>query len=242
MGSGAPQAGLVPATTVPVMVVKPPSGQVTWFRHRLVHGLPPSGPASGPSPQTPGTPPPPQMAGLTQLPQPPAMTPPHPSPAAPQVSPSWAQVLGTQTAGAPHWLKTPPPPQVWGEGQPPVGSQLRRAPQPSPAGPQPMPSWAQVLGTQLAAPPHWLAMPPPPQVWGEGQPPGGSQLRMAPQPSPVGPQAMPSWAQVLGVHAGAPHCPSIPPPPQVWPPGQPPGGLQSRVAPQPSPAGPQAMP
>ena len=58
------------------------------------------------------------------------------------------------------------------------------SPQPSPAGPHWMPSWAQVLGVQVGAP-HTLGVPPPPQVWPEGQMP---QASVPPQPSPAGPQ------------------------------------------------------
>ena len=52
-----------------------------------------------------------------------------------------------------------------------------------------------------------------------------------PHPSPVGPQVMPSCAQVFFTHDPEPHTPGTPPPPQVLPVGQVP---QRSVPPQPS--------
>ena len=54
--------------------------------------------------------------------------------------------------------------------------QLRVPPQPSATEPQFLPSAAQLVGVQ----PQTLAVPPPPQVWGEVHVP---QLRVPPQPS-----------------------------------------------------------
>src|SRR5438132_689446 len=65
------------------------------------------------------------------------------------------QVVGVQ----PHWLGTPPPPQVSGAVQVP---QLRVPPQPSDTEPQLSPAGHVVAGVQ----PHWLGTPPPPQVCG----------------------------------------------------------------------------
>jgi len=58
-----------------------------------------------------------------------------------------AQVSGTHEPASmtPHWLGTPPPPQVAGGVQPP---HMMTLPQPSPAGPQPMFCWLQVSGMQ----------------------------------------------------------------------------------------------
>jgi hypothetical protein len=41
-----------------------------------------------------------------------------------------------------------------------------------------------------------------------------------PQPSPAGPQEIPTSAQVFGVHCGPPQTLGTPPPPQVWLAGQ----------------------
>lgn len=51
-----------------------------------------------------------------------------------------AQLMGMQVpvSAMPHWLGTPPPPHVSGDGQLP---HMMTLPQPSPAGPQPM-FWA----------------------------------------------------------------------------------------------------
>src|SRR3984957_13082625 len=83
-------------------------------------------------------------------------------------------------------------------------------------------------------------MPPPPQVCGGVHVP---QLGISlPQPSPAGPQEMFCCTQVRDTQvppSGAPHCPGLPPPPQVC------GGVhvpQLGISlPQPSPAGPQEM-
>jgi hypothetical protein len=63
-----------------------------------------------PDPHIPGRPPPPQLCPSGQLPQ--SSCPPQPSPAGPQLTPSAAQVRGTQPEVPPHWLSRPPPPQV----------------------------------------------------------------------------------------------------------------------------------
>src|SRR5206468_2232718 len=127
--------------------------------------------------------------------------------------------------------------------------QLSEPPQPSPAGPQPMPTWAQVLGTQPAppsgsvpvpVPPQTLDWPPPPQLCGVVQVP---QLSNPPQPSATGPQLAPpsiASAQLFGTQpATPPHTLGVPPPPQVSGAKQVP---QSIELPQPSPAGPQLKP
>src|SRR5262249_2127156 len=74
----------------------------------------------------------------------------------------------------------------------------RSPPQPSPAGPHWMPSWAQVFGVHIGMP-HTLGTPPPPQVWPIGQLP---HWMMLPQPSFAGPQVMFCWAQVFAPHGG----------------------------------------
>ena len=83
----------------------------------------------------------------------------------------------------------PPPPHVKIPGQ--VSPHWITPPQPSPAGPQLKPCFAQVVGLQLGAPstprpllpPHTLK-PPPPQYCGFGQAPeGGLQSSRLPQPS-----------------------------------------------------------
>src|SRR4051812_38682339 len=61
------------------------------------------------------------------------------------------------------------------------------------------PTW-QATGVHAGAP-HWLGMPPPPQVCPFGQFP---QSREPPQPSPAGPQPMPWSIQVCFTHAGGP--------------------------------------
>src|SRR5262249_44979778 len=73
-------------------------------------------------------------------------------------------------------------------------------PQPSLIEPQFLPWAAQVVGVQAGAP-QTLAVPPPPQVWGEVQEP---QLRVPPQPSLIEPQFLP-WAEhVVGVQVEPP--------------------------------------
>src|SRR6185295_1976570 len=115
-----------------------------------------------------------------------------------------------QEGFVPHTLGVPLPPHVAGQLQLP---QLRSPPQPSDTGPQFLPSWAQVFGTQAAGP-HAPAMPPPPQVCGEVQLP---QLSRPPQELLAGPQLTPRLAHVAGVHGegGAPQAPGVPPPPHV---------------------------
>lgn len=107
----------------------------------------------------------------------------------------------------PHWPATPPPPQVSGATQVP---HCKRLPQPSPAGPQPIFSAAQLEATH--GEPHTPGVPPPPQVSFVGHVPHSSS---PPQPSPAGPQLNPRAMQVVGVQAELPHTPGIPPPPQV---------------------------
>jgi hypothetical protein len=93
------------------------------------------------SPQTPGWLPP-QIWGALQVPH--SMSPPQPSPAGPQLNPSWAQLIGVQLPDEPQTFGLPPP-QIWGALQVPHSMS---PPQPSPTGPQLYPSWGQVLGTQ----------------------------------------------------------------------------------------------
>ena len=86
--------------------------------------------------------------------------------------------------GPAHVFATPPPPQVWPEGQVP---QLGVSPpQPSPTTPQVAPAWRQVRGVHdpLPLPPHVNSAPPPPQVAGGVHVPQSITL---PQPSPTGP-------------------------------------------------------
>jgi hypothetical protein len=51
-------------------------------------------------------------------------------------------------------------------------------------------------------PPHWLAIPPPPHVWGAVHTP---HWMIPPQPSATGPQFAPAWTHVRGVQFGEPH-------------------------------------
>jgi hypothetical protein len=78
--------------------------------------------------------------------------------------------------------------------------QFNSPPQPSAAGPQLIPSCAQVCGTHAppggTAVPQTLGVPAPPHVWGAVHVP---QLRTPPQPLPTGPQFLPCPAQVSGV-------------------------------------------
>jgi hypothetical protein len=110
----------------------------------------------GGTPHTLGVPPPPQVAGGVQEPQ--DRRPPQPSAAGPQSMPSCLHVFGMHIIAMstplpldPHWLGTPPPPQVSGAWHVPQSIML---PQPSPAGPQLKPSCAHVWGTQPEFPPH----------------------------------------------------------------------------------------
>lgn len=125
----------------------------------------------------------------------------------------------------------PPPPHVDGGVQVPQSS---TPPQPSAAGPQLKPSFAQVVGVHVGAP-QTPGVPPPPQVAGELQLP---QSMRPPQPSPAGPHFSPRSVHVLGVQGvvvGAPHLPETPPPPHVA------GAVQSPQyvePPQPSPTQP----
>jgi hypothetical protein len=66
-------------------------------------------------------------------------------------------------------------------------------PQPSIAVPQTSPDGQVVAGLQ----PHWLAVPPPPHVWGELQFP--PQVRVPPQPSDMVPQLAPDGHAVRAV-------------------------------------------
>jgi hypothetical protein len=99
-----------------------------------------------------------------------------------------------QPTGAPppHWLGTPPPPQICGAVHAPHWS---KPPQPSPCGPHVAPSAAHVVGMHAAAPPHWLNVPPPPHVWGGVHEP---HWMIPPHPSPDAPHPIPSCAHVLG--------------------------------------------
>jgi hypothetical protein len=192
---------------------------------------------AGSGPQTPGVAAP-QTWPAGQLPQ--VRGRPQPSPMVPQYWPPFAavQVMAVQPAPGAQTFATPPPPHTWPVGQ---AAQLRMPPQPSPMVPQYWPlTGAQVRGVQPAGvAPQTPGVPPPPQVWPAGQP---AQSMVRPQPSPTSPQYLPvgcwqvSAVQFVGVE---PHTPGIPPPPQVWPAGQP---AQSRTRPQPSPMLPQYLP
>jgi hypothetical protein len=106
----------------------------------------------------------------------------------------------------PHWLSTPPPPQVSGAVQSP---QLT-SPHPVLIAPHDAPSWEQDLGVQ----PHWLITPPPPHTSGVAHSPQSSASL---HPSEMNPHAAPSCAQLLGMHSDVPQR-FVPPPPQTWPP------------------------
>jgi hypothetical protein len=67
-------------------------------------------------------------------------------------------------------------------------------PQPSKTVPHAAPRSVQVFATQ-SDDPHWLAIPPPPQIWPSGQDPHESVF---PHPSPVTPQVAPRLWQVTG--------------------------------------------
>ena len=108
--------------------------------------------------------------------------PPQPSGIIPQSAAP--QVVAVQ----PHWLVTPPPPQVCGAVQVP---QSRVPPQPSEAVPQFCPAGHDVAGLQ-AQKPGLKA----PQVCGGVQVP---QLSMPPQPSEAVPQFCPPGHDVAGV-------------------------------------------
>jgi hypothetical protein len=69
---------------------------------------------------------------------------------------------------------------------------------------------------QLGVHPHWLAVPPPPQVCGEVQLP---QFSVPPQPSPIIPQLSGKGQAVSLVQPQTLGVPGFPPP-QVWPAGQ----------------------
>ena len=100
--------------------------------------------------------------------------------------------------GVPHW-----PGELLPQVSPPVQvPQLgMRLPQPSPAGPQLMFSWAHVWGTHE------------PPSFGQVPQPFGMRL---PQPSPAGPHVMFSCAQVSGTQPELPpQTPDVPPPPHV---------------------------
>src|SRR5262249_34343916 len=101
---------------------------------------------------------------------------------------------------------------------------------PSPAGPQPMPWSAQVLGVHGAVP-QTLGVPPPPQ---DSLPMQVPQSRRPPQPSLMGPQFAPCCAHVVAdEHMPSPPAstnvsvpveppppialPAAPPAPPVWP-------------------------
>src|ERR1700733_10659376 len=203
MGSGLPKpfAVFVGASTVPVMVVTPPPSHCTNV---------PASVCTWPVPHWLGTVPP-QICGGVHVPQL-WMRPPQPSPTGPQLSPSCAHVLGTQstppsTPPWPHWFG-PAPPQNAGATQLP---QLIVLPQPSPCVPQVAPSCAHVLGVHGVPPstppcPHLFA-PPPPQNAGAVQLP---QLSVPPHSSPCVPQVAPSCAHVFGTHVEPPSTPPWP--------------------------------
>jgi hypothetical protein len=118
--------------------------------------------------------------------------------------------------------------------------QLIALPQPSPAGPHAMFCTPHDSGTHVppSISPHCPDVPAPPQVSPAGQVP---QLIALPHPSPAGPQPIFCTPHDRGTHAppsGAPHCPEMPPPPQVSPVGQVPHSI---ALPHPSPAGPQPI-
>jgi hypothetical protein len=131
----------------------------------------------------------------------------------------------------------PPPPQLPLEHVP----QCSSPPQPSAIAPQVACCAAQLVGVQPLLPPHWLAVPPPPQVWGGVQ---GPQSTQPPQPSPIGPQVACSSMQVFGTQTPAssvraPQTFGVPEPPQACVAVQVPH--MSRL-PQPSAIGPQVAP
>src|SRR5689334_16997280 len=68
---------------------------------------------------------------------------------------------------------------------------------------------------ELLPPPQTLAVPPPPQVWGDVHEP---QVNMPPQLSEICPQLAPCAAHVVGVQVPMPQTLAVPPPPQVCPP------------------------
>ncbi len=113
------------------------------------------------------TPPPPHVSGGVHGPH--WITLPQPSPAGPQPRFCCAQVSGTQApaSGYPHCPAIPPPPHTAGDAQ-----GLQKAvtpPQPSACGPQVVDgNEAHESGLQAPASgkPHWLGVPPPPQVAG----------------------------------------------------------------------------
>ena len=106
----------------------------------------------------------------------------------------------------PHTSGFPPAPQTSGAVHVPQGPIV--PPQPSPAMPQLYPKLVQVPGMQtvppsgLATPPH-VSKPPPPQYPTPPQSTGPQSMTL-PQPSPTFPQLRPSFAHVVGVHAGIP--------------------------------------
>src|SRR5438132_1380504 len=110
----------------------------------------------------------------------------------PQFLPCAAQVVGVQVV--PQTLRTPPPPQVWGEVQEP---QLTVPPQPSEMQPQLLPVAEHVVAVH----PQTFGVPPPPQVWGAVQEP---QFRVPPQALEMEPQFLPCAAHVVGVQVAPP--------------------------------------
>jgi hypothetical protein len=131
----------------------------------------------------------------------------------------------------PHTFGSPAPPQVSPGGQvapPSFGPHGTRPPQPSAMLPQFIgmpPLVTQTVlafaGTHAATPPHSLAVPPPPQLWGATHVTHGAGMS-PPQPSaccPHSPDTLGS-AHVFGVQGGAPHALAVPPPPHDWPLGQ----------------------
>jgi hypothetical protein len=103
-------------------------------------------------------------------------------------------MAGTHPVSPPHWLGTPPPPQVCGAVQSPHWTM---PPQPSEIGPHDIAD-GHFAGTQVLFPPHWFATPPPPQVSGALQLP--HWMTVWPQPSPCGPQPAFSSEQLFGTH------------------------------------------
>jgi len=76
----------------------------------------------------------------------------------------------------------------------------------------PHPSAPLHLPLQAGVHPQTLAVPPPPQVFGEMQPPQSTGF---PQLLLIVPQLLPQvWLVLVGVQ---PHMPDTPPPPHVWP-------------------------
>jgi hypothetical protein len=138
----------------------------------------------------------------------------------------------------PHWLGTPPPPQVVGDVHCPHWT---TSPQPLAIGPHAFAGHVVTVGVQPVSPPpppQTFGCPPPPQTSGAVQP--TPQPMVPPQPSAMLPQFMPAGQLVIFVQLVAPHWFGVPPPPQIAPPVH----LlapQSTTPPQPSATSPHSL-